>query len=185
MSAAADDVGDADGEASPDGDDGRPDLAPDEKADMDLSGIDVDAVTEETEAESDPSDEGDEGPADAADALAPDDADGDGEASPYRMGDLYVEVLVVLLVAVVDEHGEDADVDPEDVREVANSPPFPLADAADDCLAEMLGTDGAEMTPQQALLAGTATVALTVLLKETDVLQDRLGELMENAEVSV
>jgi hypothetical protein len=89
---------------------------------------------------------------------------------------MYVDVLATLLVAVVDEYG-DGEADAEEIEALANQPPVALNEQADRVFAEMTGAE--DLPPGQALVIGTATVAGTVIIKETDVAQDALGEVAE------
>lgn len=162
--------------------DETPDLAADEKATLpdDLADVAAD-VEAETGASSDDSDDVDLQETDDADgsddsADAPDALGGDSAAGGPTWGDQYVSVLSVVLAAIVEEHGDDdATADQAEIAHLATQHPINLNESADRVFAEMAGTS--EMDPKQALVVSTGILAATVLLKETDVAADALGEL--------
>jgi hypothetical protein len=173
------DASDADTDA-PDGE--KPALADDEKATLpdDLADIaaDVEAETAlEEESDDGPQQTGDavgdnDGSTDAPDAL------GDDRDTPEgpTWGDQYVTVLSVVLAAIVEEHGdEDADADPEEIAQLATQHPIALNESADRVFAEMQGTE--QMDPKQALVVSTAVLCGTVLVQETDVASQAIGQL--------
>jgi len=172
---------DADTDGSGDPADERPALEADEKADFDLGDVDPSTVegptTDESDEDADTTDsESGEGEdADGGEDADSDDVSGEGET----WGDMYVDVLGIVLVAVVEEYGdEDSDLSKQDVSELANEPPIALNEQADRLFEEMGGTK--DLPPGQALAVGSATVAGSVLLRETDVASQIAGELTDS-----
>lgn len=164
-----------------DTEDDRPEIEDDEKAELDLSDVDLDAVdgeeTTEDDAEGDGSAEEDDAGQQASSGEEEDSSE-EEDVDPYdgeTWGDMYVDILATVLVSICEEHGEDSDVDAEEIVELANQPPVELNDAANRLFEEMGGTR--EMPPGQALVIGTATLAGTVVLRETDVANDVVNEL--------
>jgi hypothetical protein len=156
-----------------DAEDERPEIEADERAEIDLSGVDLEAVDgddqDEDDADEDEDDAGDDGDEEATDvALSP--------SEGQSWGDMYVDVLAVILIAIVDEYGEgDRELTAEDIEELANQPPIALNEQANRCMEQMGGTR--DLPPGQALVVGSSVVGATVLLRETDVAGDVVGEL--------
>ncbi|MFT4921041.1 MAG: hypothetical protein ACI8XM_000234 [Haloarculaceae archaeon] len=158
-----------------DGDE-RPEIEDDERADLDLSGVDLDSVDDGGD---------DEGEEPTHEPTEDSGADGSTQgSSPLNLddeatwGDMYVDVLATVLVSVVDEYGEGGrEMAAEEIEELANQPPIALNEQADRVFEEMGGTR--DLPPGQALVIGSATVAGSVLLRETDVAADLAGELAE------
>lgn len=151
-------------------DDERPPIEEDERADIDLSDVDLDAVDEE---EADDQEETDED----ADEESDDERTVDiSKDSDQTWGDMYTDILSVVLIAIVDEYGDgDRQITAEDIEELANQPPIALNEQADRCMEQMGGTR--DLPPGQALVVGSSVVGATVLLRETDVAEDVVGEL--------
>lgn len=188
MSAEADDAPEEQpteqpAEPTDEGEDEKPSIAPDEQAEMDLD--DLAMAIEDEEGESEPADEGGESPDGDTDESesqqSEDTGDNGGSQGPFEgvsWGDMYVEVLAVVLVAAVEELSEEeADISEEEIYELATQPPVHLPNEVDR-LADQ--KDMGEMTPQQAVVLGTSLLAGSVLVKETDVASDAIGQLMEN-----
>lgn len=161
-----------------DGDDERPEIEADERAEIDLSGVDLEAVDDDGDQE------GQEAGQDDADDAGDADA-GDDTGSPLApsegqtWGDMYVDVLAVFLIAIVDQYGDgDREMTAEDIEELANQPPVRLNESANRCMEEMGGTR--DLPPGQALVVGTAALGSMVLLSETDVAGDAVGELAKS-----
>jgi len=113
------------------------------------------------------------------DTDSDDDADSDDVSDGETWGDMYVDVLGIVLVAVVEEYGdEESDLSKQDVSELANEPPIALNEQADRLFEQMGGTK--DLPPGQALAVGSATVAGSVLLRETDVASQIAGELTDS-----
>lgn len=162
-------------EGSEESEDERPEIEDDERAELDLSGVDLDSVDGEGGGMDGDGDatgsEGDESSASPTQS---------GEVPEATWGDMYVDVLATVLVSIVDEYGEDSrEMDAEDIEALANQPPIALNEQADRLFEEMGGTR--DLPPGQALVIGSATVAGSVLLRETDVAGDIAGELSEKA----
>lgn len=159
----------SDGDAT-DGD--RPALEEDEKAEFDPSGLDVDAIDEETA----PAD------ADGGDAMPDEVAPAPGEDVPNpnarTAGDLGVQGLTVLVAAIVENiDGEGATEDTvETVENVAHQ--FGLADDYDALAAEMRGKDST-LSPGEAAVANTAIVVAFALVVETDLADGALADGLE------
>lgn len=154
-----------------------PDIEDDERADIDLSDIDTEAVEQEAGA----GDPGDRPDGDGVDEDDP--AGGSGASAPsVSWGDKYVELLGVMLVALVEEVDEDPDTDDlgDEIEALATQPPVNLDEQVDRLLAEYGGPD--EMSPQQAVLFSTGIVSVTVLAKETDLAGDLAGELLDGGQ---
>lgn len=152
--------------------DGRPALDDDERADFDLGDVDPEAV----EGPAADEDDGD-GEDTAEESDDSDDGDSD-DVSGESWGDMYVDVLGIVLIAVVEEYGdEDSDLEKSEVVDLANEPPIALNEQADRLFEEMGGTK--DLPPGQALAVGSATVAGSVLLRETDVASEIAGELTD------
>lgn len=156
--------------------DDLPDIEEDERADIDLSGVDTEAVEREAGAgdlEEESDDQGDQdGDADP----------GAGGAAPsVSWGDKYVQLLGVMLVAIVEEV-DDPETDDlgDEIEALATQPPVNLNEQVDRLLAEYGGPD--EMSPQQAVLLSTGIVSVTVLAKETDLAGDLAGELLDGGQ---
>ena len=166
---------------------GKPDITDEDRAEIDLSSVaeDIedsvgDSVDDEAGEEADTDTAGDsEGENtpdtendDSGEAAAP-----DGET----WGDMYVEVVAVLIAEGVDQYaGEDADADrmtAEDVASLARQPPVNLPKQVDRLAAEM-GT-AEDLPPGQAVVISTGLLAVVVLAKETDIMGDLLGEVMD------
>lgn len=174
--------GDAEGGASGDETEDHsegdlPDIEEDERADIDLSGVDTEAVEREAGA-GDPDDEAD----DQGDQTGGTDPDAGGAAPSVSWGDKYVELLGVMLVAIVEEVDEDPETDDlgDEIEALATQPPVNLDEQVDRLLAEYGGPD--EMSPQQAVLFSTGIVSVTVLAKETDLAGDLAGELLDGGQ---
>ena len=167
---------DTETDGSGDPEDDRPALEPDEKADFDLGDVDPEAVEGPAADESD----------DDADTADPDsdggeesDGDDDGDDEGESWGDMYVDVLGIVLIAVVEEYGDDdSDLEKSEVVELANEPPIALNEQANRLFEEMGGTK--DLPPGQALAVGSATVAGSVLLRETDAASQIAGELTDS-----
>lgn len=161
---------DAETDGSTTSDDERPDLDEDETADFDLDGVDLDAVDAAAD-EGDSTDEPDEG--DSTDES--DDADS-AESDGETWGDMYVDVLGVVLLSIIEEYGDgDSDMTKADIEKLANEPPIALNEQADRVFEEIGGTR--DLPPGQALVIGSATVAGSVILRETNAMDDLLNEL--------
>lgn len=156
-------------------DDERPEIEADERADIDLSGVDLEAVDDDGDEEG--QEDAQETADDDDDASAGDDIGGALSPSEGQSwGDMYVDVLAVVLIALVDEYGDgDREMTSEDIQELANQPPIALNEQANRVMEEMGGTR--DLPPGQALVVGSAVVGSTVLLRETDVAGDVVGEL--------
>jgi hypothetical protein len=154
-----------------------PDIEEDERADIDLSGVDTEAVEREAGA-GDPDEEAD----DQGDQEGDADPDIGGAAPSVSWGDKYVELLGVMLVAIVEEVDEDPETDDlgDEIEALATQPPVNLDEQVDRLLAEYGGPD--EMSPQQAVLFSTGIVSVTVLAKETDLAGDLAGELLDGGQ---
>jgi hypothetical protein len=147
-----------------DPDDDRPTIEEDERAEIDLSDVDLDAVDDEE------TDDGDDESDDSSPNIEISRDEGD------TWGDMYVDVLAVILIALVDEYGDgDRQMTAEDIEELANQPPIALNEQADRVMENMGGTR--DLPPGQALVVGSSVVGATVLLRETDVAGDVVGEL--------
>lgn len=154
------------------GGDDRPSLGSDEKADVDFDAISEEV--EETVAEDDEADDGttDDG-ADSSTESADESADvPELEDVSLSWGDLYVETLATLLVAVVEQYEERADITVEEVTELAQSGLIDISTQVDKLAAEMGGAT--ELPPEYALIVGTVLLVVAVLVKETDVAQEAL-----------
>ena len=180
--------GDAEGGASGDESGDRsegdlPDIEKDERADIDLSGVDTEAVEREAGA-ADPDDGDDEAASDqgAESEAGGNDPGSEGAAPSVSWGDKYVELLGVMLVAIIEEVGEDPETDDlgDEIEALATQPPVNLDEQVDRLLAEYGGPD--EMSPQQAVLFSTGIVSVTVLAKETDLAGDLAGELLDGGQ---
>lgn len=149
--------------------DERPEIEDDERADIDLSGVNLDAVDDDDDGDEQDGDDTDET---TESSSTPDLSPDEGET----WGDMYVDTLAVILVAIVDEYGDGArEMTSEDIEELANQPPIALNEQADRVMENMGGTR--DLPPGQALVVGSAVVGSTVLLRETDVASDIVGEL--------
>jgi len=172
-------------EAANEGDE-RPPIEADERADVDLSDL-SDEIEQETNegaaeaAEKDGDDQRDsEGSDPPLDASAGDDQP---ETPTESWGDQYVMLLAVLLEALVEElndEDEDTGKDAEAIEALAKQPPVQLDRHVDRALEEM--GSGTEVSPGKAIMLGTGAIAVVVLLTETDLASDALGEVMDNVE---
>ena len=146
--------------------------------DQDRVDVDVSDIADEIEADtgaSEAPESGDGGDVDDSDEGAPEGASGPTSTS---WGDIYVDGLAVVLVAVVDELEEGAaDLSTEDVTELAMSPPVNLAEQADR-VAEQMGS-ASQLPPEQALLLSTIVVVGAVVLTKTDLASQGIGELFD------
>jgi hypothetical protein len=168
-------------ESSASEEDERPEIEDDERADLDLSGVDLDEVD----------DEGEEGEDGTGTETNDDSSDEQAETSPSpaqtaggdleaTWGDMYVDILATVLVSIIDEHGDGSrEMDAEDIEALANQPPIALNEQADRLFEEMGGTK--DLPPGQALVIGSATVAGSVLVRETNVAEDIAGEIADKA----
>jgi len=160
-----------------------PNIEDDERADIDLSGVDTEAVEREAGAgDSDNGDaEGDTDQGTEAEAGGTDPG-AEGAAPGVSWGDKYVELLGVMLVALVDEVDDDPDKNDlgDEIEALATQPPVNLDEQVDRLLEEYGGPD--EMSPQQAVLFSTGIVSVTVLAKETDLAGDLAGELLDGGQ---
>ncbi|WP_058366392.1 hypothetical protein [Haloparvum sedimenti] len=162
------------------GEDDRPPIEEDERADVDLS-----EITEEIQAE-----EGGESPTESPDA----DTDGDtqaegsnegdeegGETPPkgaHTWGDQYVATLSMVLPEIAEEmSGEDCEMEPADIEDLATQRPVCLDEQVDRLAAEMGGTE--DLPPGQAVVLSTGLLVGTVLLKEGGVAGDLAGRVQE------
>lgn len=161
--------------------DERPELGEDEKATFSPEA--VDAIAEDVEATVDGDEEEEE------DDDQPEDAQEDEEAaqaagidledidlSAVSWGDAYVESVATLLVVLVDVHGEDSDVETDDIVQMAESGLIDISAQVDRLVGEM-GASSTELSPEYAVVLGTALLAFAVLVKETDVVEELLGNL--------
>lgn len=155
-------------------DDDRPALDESGKATVDLEGVD-EIADEIDEMEASDGDDGSDGEDTEQGADA--DADTDAEVPDLDLswGDLYVDTLAMLLVAVVEEVGDEADdpITEDEIVELAQSGMIDLSAAVDKLVADMGGPTS--MEPEYAVLAGTALLAVSVLVSETDVAKDALA----------
>jgi hypothetical protein len=177
--AAAD--GDAEGDADLDEEQDVPSVDEAERADVP---DEIEALSEEVEDEVGLSD----GPAaDAEDgADAPDAGDeaaaegetgaGDDAAEADTWGDWYVATVGVLAVAAAEELGDgETDRSEEDIAALLRAEPLNV-DTNVDRLLEQMG-HGTDLPPGQAVLLGTLAVVVVVVLTETDVASDLIGQL--------
>lgn len=154
------------------GGDERPALDEDEKATFDLDGLaeEVEEEIEAEEAETDSDDDSDEGSDDSTDEQA---TSGDVQELSLSWGDLYVDTISTLLVVVVEEYGDGSEITEEEIVNLASSGMIDVSAAVDQLVADMGGPS--ELSPEVAVVAGTALLAFAVLARETDVLADALG----------
>ena len=186
-----DDTSGEDGEGGSSGDD-RPEIEDDERAEVDLGGVDP---AEIEAAVSGPSDEPSSKGGESGDEDGEDDLHGEGSDTPAEggrdggssessasttWGDQYVSLLAVILGAVVDEHGEG---DPAEVRAeveaLATQAPLRLDEDVDRLVAEMGGTE--DLPPGQAIAVGSGVVAVSVLAKDSAVLSSALENVRDGA----
>ncbi|MFC7226303.1 hypothetical protein N0B31_02725 [Salinirubellus salinus] len=179
--------------------DERPEIEDDERAEIDLSGVDPADIEAAVSGPTDepPSDGGEPGDGDGDDEPPEDPSEGgsdtpysgvegggstgaDGSSKTSTWGDQYVSLLAVLLGAVVDEHGEG---DPAEVRaeveSLATQPPIRLNEDVDRLVAEMGGTE--DLPPGQAIAVGSGVVAVSVLAKDSAVLGSALESIRDGA----
>lgn len=172
-------------ESEPEEDDSAPSIDEDERADIDLGDIDPDEIEENSgrsdgddqassETEGDQDDGAGAGPPTATQATTEDEEElALGGAESF--GDIYVGTLAVFLEAAVDEYG-DSDLSADDVVSLARGPPVNIGANIDRMLAE--SDRDISLSPGLAVIIGTATVCGTVLLTETDLLNDAVGDLV-------
>lgn len=164
-------------DADDDAGDDRPALDDDEKATFDLGAVDeVAADVEAAVAEEEETDE------DTDDSGTDEEATSGTESRSVRLddvslswGDMYVEIVATLLVVVVEEYGDGATLDADDVVELAQSGLIDISAQVDQLIAEMGGTTS--LAPEYAILVGTGLLVVAVLVQETDIAQDALGDL--------
>jgi hypothetical protein len=192
MSEDTDPAGDGDGDLPDDQEDSaddRPALDEDERA-----SFDPDAARElagEVAAEDD-EDSDDE----AAESGDESDADGEPDDTPettasteledvsVSWGDIYVETISVLLVAVVEEETDgEPQLGVDEIAAMAEEGPVDIPAQVDQLVADMMGgsLDEADLAPEYALLLGTGLLAFRVIVTETDVLQSGLSEALSGA----
>ncbi|PSQ06121.1 hypothetical protein BRC97_07010 [Halobacteriales archaeon QS_6_71_20] len=185
-------------EGGPDGtttsdDSGAPALADDEKAEMPPS------LAEQMAEARDDHPESDDGEADTtADEGASEGGSGEGseggtttdeggsdstdaDSSGYTYGDVYVDSLAIFLIEVSAElSDDDPEMTEEDVHDLATGGPIDLSEAAADVFDDSgLGND---MTPGQALVTGSALVAFSVLIRETDAAGELVGRVSDGVD---
>lgn len=172
----------------PEGDeDGKPDITEEDRAEIDLSAVaeDIedtvgDSVDDEESEEAD-TDDGESSEGETTPDTEKDSSDEAAAPDGETWGDMYVEVVAVLIAEGVDQYaGEDADADrmtAEDVANLARQPPVNLPRQVDRLAAEM-GT-AEDLPPGQAVVISTGLLAVVVLAKETDIMGDLLGEVMD------
>lgn len=152
----------------------KPALESDEVANLDLSGLTADVQAET----------GDTDPADQ-EADQEEDDDSSSSSSPdagAAFGDMYVDTLAVVLVAIVEEQEPQADVDAEEIGEMARGAPFCLDEHVDALAEEAVG--GSDLPPGKAAVLMTALLVGMVLVTETDMAGDlvgRAGHALEEA----
>lgn len=167
--------------------DERPELDADDRADIDLSGLAEDveeSVNPESAEESDDgTEESAEGGETTEDTGEGEESNSDGESGVEAgdgetWGDMYVEVLAVVLIEVADEYSDDdgeMDRTAEDVATLAQQPPVNLQAQVNRLAQDMNGAE--DLPPGQAVAISTGLLAFTVLMQETDVAGDVVAEV--------
>lgn len=158
--------------------DERPELDEDEKATFSPDA--VDAIAADVEAAVDGDDEEDEADDPSEDAEEAQEVVQAGEVEledlDLSWGDVYVESVATLLVGVVNVYGEDSDVDVDDIVTLAESGLIDISAQVDRLVADM-GVSSTQLSPEYAVVLGTALLAVAVLVKETDVAEEVLSGL--------
>jgi hypothetical protein len=172
--------------------DDRPEIEDDERAEVDLGGVDpaeieaaVSGPTDDPTSEGGESEDedGEDDPhGEEADTHAERGHDGGSSESSASTtwGDQYVSLLAVILGAVVDEHGEGDPVEVRaEVEALATQAPLRLDEDVDRLVAEMGGTE--DLPPGQAIAVGSGVVAVSVLAKDSAVLSSALENVRDGA----
>jgi hypothetical protein len=196
MSEDTDPAGDGDDNLPDDQEDSaddRPALDEDERASFDpdqarelageVAAEDDDADSDDEAAESGDESDADGEPDDAPDAPATT-ASTELEDVSVSWGDIYVETISVLLVAVVEEETDgQPELGVDEIAAMAEEGPVDIPAQVDQLVADMMGgsLDEADLAPEYALLLGTGLLAFRVIVTETDVLQSGLSEALSGA----
>jgi hypothetical protein len=170
--------------------DERPALDEDERATFDPDAArdladDVVGGDDEDDSDDEAAESGDESDADGEPIDAP--ATGDPaqmESVSVSWGDIYVETISVLLVAVVEEETEgEPDLGVDEIAAMAEEGMVDIPAQVDQLVADAMGgsLEEADLAPEYALLLGTGLLAFRVIVTETDVLQDRLSTALNGA----
>lgn len=168
--------------------DGKPDITEEDRAEIDLSAVaediedSVGAADGEEGGEEAPTDDGDGSEGGTTPETEESSSDDAGAPDGETWGDMYVEVVAVLIAEGVDQYADD-DADAadrmtaEDVAALARQPPVDLPTQVNRLAAEM-GT-AEDLPPGQAVVLSTALLAVVVLAKETDIMGDVIGQVMD------
>ncbi len=176
------DTPDPDAEQGADDDEGVPEVPASEKADVPselaekMADADSDDLDDPEAADSDE-------PGDGEDVEAPDEgAPEDPEPPSVEWGEAAVESYAVLLVAVCEELDDgDVNVNSGEIVDMARSGPIDLVEQAGLVLDDW-GVSG-DMAPETAVAVGAATLALAVVVRETDAAGEAVSRLSDQLDL--